>query len=138
MHCLAVCPSHRHLEPPRPRPPPPVTAVCPCRRSLRPNFGHPYALGELMVVPNHLPGRECRRLAGIGRSRAAPMAKGSIASPQIFLGCSVQSRGTIVKIGKDLGTPLQKVNFNSKRTLPILVKSLENLRKIGKMQTPFC
>jgi hypothetical protein len=60
------------------------------------------------------------------------MAKGSIASPQIFPGLTVQSKGIFVKVEKDLGTPLQKGNFNSKRILQILVKSLENCREIRK------
>jgi hypothetical protein len=88
-----------------------------------------------MVEPDPFPGREYRRLAGIGRSRAAPTTKGRIASPQIFLGCSVQSKGIFVKVEKDLGALVQTGNFNSKRILLILVKSLENRRKIGKMQT---
>jgi hypothetical protein len=32
-----------------------------------------------MVEPDHLPGQKRRRFAGIGWSRTAPMAKGSIA-----------------------------------------------------------
>jgi hypothetical protein len=47
-----------------PRPPPPVLAMRPRRRVLRPNSGHPQALGEHTVVP-------CR----------FPMAKALIASP---------------------------------------------------------
>jgi hypothetical protein len=42
-----------------------------------------------------------------------------------------------VKVGKDLGALVQNGNFNSKTHLLILVKSLENRRKIGKMQTKF-
>jgi hypothetical protein len=47
----------------------------------------------------------------------------------------VQSRGISVRVGKVLRTSVQKGNFNSKRLLPILVKSLENRKKLGKMQT---
>jgi hypothetical protein len=65
---------------------------------LRANHGHPCALGELLVEPNRLPGRECRRLAGIGRSRAAPTAKGGIASPQVFPGSFVRSKGRCVTL----------------------------------------
>jgi hypothetical protein len=67
-----------------------------------------------------------------------PMAKGHIARAQILPGCFVQSRGKSVRLWKVLGTSLQKGNFNSKRLLLILVKSLENRIKIGKMQTQFC
>jgi hypothetical protein len=90
-----------------------------------------------MVEPNHLPSREHRRFAGIGRSRAAPMAKGHIARLEVFPGCFVQSRGISVRLWKVLGTSLQKGNFNSKTLLLNLVKSLENRSEIGKMQTQF-
>jgi hypothetical protein len=129
-------PSSPYPEPPRP---PPLIAVArPHRSRLHPNLGHTCALCELRVEFDHFPGRECRRLAGIGPSRAAPHGQGSIASPQIFPVLTVQSKGIFVKVGKDLGTPLQKGNFNSKRILQILVKSLENCREIRKMQTQFC
>jgi hypothetical protein len=49
----------------------------------------------------------------------------------------VQSKGIFVKDEKDLGALVQNRNFNSKRILLILVKSLENHRKIEKIQTQF-
>jgi hypothetical protein len=67
--CPGRAPSRRQHHPPRP--PPPVPAVRPRRRPLRPNFGHHRALGEHVVEPHHLPNREHRRFARIGRSRAA-------------------------------------------------------------------
>jgi hypothetical protein len=48
-----------------PRPPPPAIIMRPLRQLLRPSFGHPQALGEHVVTPHSLPGRERRRLAGI-------------------------------------------------------------------------
>jgi hypothetical protein len=66
-----------------------------------------------------------------------PTAKGKIASPQIFLGCSVQSKGIVMKVEKDLGALVQNGNFNSKRILLILVKSLENLKKTEKCKLNF-
>jgi hypothetical protein len=51
------------VEPPRPLPP--VLAVRPRRRVLRPNSRHPQALSEHMVVPHCFPGRERGWLAGI-------------------------------------------------------------------------
>jgi hypothetical protein len=45
--------------------PPLVLAVCPRRRIPRLNSGYPQALGEHVVTPHSLPGRERRRLAGI-------------------------------------------------------------------------
>jgi hypothetical protein len=94
------CPSRARVvaraEPPRPTPP--VLAVRPRRRILRPNFGHPWVLGELMVEPDHFPDREHCRFDGIGRSRAAPMAKGHIARLQAFSRCFVQSRGICVSL----------------------------------------
>jgi hypothetical protein len=77
-----------------------------------------------VVEPDPFPGRECRRLAGIGWSRAAPTAKGRIASPQIFPGCSVQTRGIVVKVEKLLWALVQNGKFNSKMILLILVKSI--------------
>jgi hypothetical protein len=44
-----------------PRPPPPVLAVRPRRRLLRPNFGHHRTLGEHVVEPHQHPGRERRQ-----------------------------------------------------------------------------
>jgi hypothetical protein len=66
-HCPAKSPPRRQPEPPRP--PPPATTACPRRSRLRSNLGHPCTLGEHVVVPDCLPGRERGRLAGI---RPAP------------------------------------------------------------------
>jgi hypothetical protein len=104
--CPERAPSRRQRHPPRL--PPPVPAVRPRRRPLRPNFGHHRALGEHVVESHHLPGREHRRFAGIGRSRAAPKAKGHIARAHFFPGCFVQSRGVSVRLWKVLRTPMQK------------------------------
>jgi hypothetical protein len=138
-------PSHA-LRPPRRRHIGSLSAVADAsqrrnraRRScLRSNLGHPCALGELLVEPDPFPGRERRQPRRIPASRAAPTAKGRIASPRIFLGCSVQTKGIVVRVGNDLGVLVQNGNFNSKRILLILVKPLENCRKIAKMQTQFC
>jgi hypothetical protein len=72
-----------------PRPPPSVLAVRPRRRVLCPNTGHPQALGEPTDVPRRFPGPERGRLAGIWPAPPPPMAKGQIASPQLFLRCFV-------------------------------------------------
>jgi hypothetical protein len=74
-------------EPPRPLPS--VVAVRPRRRVIHPNTSHPQALGEPTDVPCRFPGRERGRLAGIWPAPPPPMAKGRIASPQLFLGCFV-------------------------------------------------
>jgi hypothetical protein len=50
----------------------------------------------------------------------------------------VQARVVSVKDGKVLGTSLQKGKFNSKVILLNLIKSLENHRKLEKIQTWFC
>jgi hypothetical protein len=85
--CPGRAPSRRQRHPPRP--PPPVPTVHPRRRPLHPNFGHHRALGEHVVESHHLPGRERRRFAGIGRNRAAPTAKGHIARAHFFPWCFV-------------------------------------------------
>jgi hypothetical protein len=104
-----------------PRPPPPALVVRPRRQLLRPNFGHPQALGERVVETHYLPDRERRRLAEIRLEPPPPHAKNPIASPQIFLGSQPWTRGISVRVGKVLGTSLQKRNFNSKTFLLILI-----------------
>jgi hypothetical protein len=90
-----------------------------------------------MVEPNHLPDRERRQFTGIGRSRAAPMDKGHISRLEVLLGCFVQSRDIFVRVGKVLGTSMQKGNFNSKTLLLILAKSLEIVEKQEKCKLNF-
>jgi hypothetical protein len=68
---------------------PPLSApvVRPRRRDLRPNTGHPRALGVPTDVPRRFPGRERGRLAGIWPAPPPPMAKGRITSPHLVLWC---------------------------------------------------
>jgi hypothetical protein len=66
---------------------PSVSTVRPRRRDLRPDAGHPQALGEPADMPRRFPGRERGRLAGIWPAPQPPMAKGRIASPLLVLGC---------------------------------------------------
>jgi hypothetical protein len=73
----SVRPPRRNPEPPWP--PPPAIAVRPCRRLLRPNYGHHPILGEHVVVPDPSPSRERRRSRRIPANRAAPTTKGGIA-----------------------------------------------------------
>jgi hypothetical protein len=84
----ACCPGRAiplaEAEPPRP--PLPALTVRPHRRLLRSNFGHPQALGERVVEPHYLPGRERRRFAGMRPEPPPPRAKDPISSPQIFPG----------------------------------------------------
>jgi hypothetical protein len=68
-----------------PRPSPSATAVRRRQVPLRPNSEHPRALGELTLLPAPLHGLERRRPRRNWPSRAAPMAKGHIASPHLFL-----------------------------------------------------
>jgi hypothetical protein len=114
VHCPAESPPCRQPEPPRPPPPPAVAR--PRWTHLHPNFGHQRVIGELLNEPNPFP----------GRVRYRPRR---IASPQFFQGCSVQTRGIVVKVEELLGVPAQKCIFNSVFNLLNLVKSLENLRK---------
>jgi hypothetical protein len=85
------CPGRAHAiagtEPPWP--PPSVPTARPRRCVLRPNSGHPLAIGEPKVVPRRFPGRERGRLAGIWPAPPPPMAKGYIARPELFIGCFV-------------------------------------------------
>jgi hypothetical protein len=53
------------------------------------------------------------------------MPRGPIASPSFFLECFVQTKGIVMKVGKDLGVLVQKRSFNGKRILLILANSLE-------------
>jgi hypothetical protein len=59
-----------------PRSPPPAIVVRPHWQLPRPNFGHPQALGEHVVTPHSLPGRERRRLAAILPAPPPPQAQG--------------------------------------------------------------
>jgi hypothetical protein len=70
-----------------PRPPPLVSVVRPRLCDLRPNTGHPQALGERTDVPRRFPGRERARLAEIWPAPLPPMAKGRISSRHLVLGC---------------------------------------------------
>jgi hypothetical protein len=78
---LANCPASRPLAGfPEPlRPPPPAAAETRRGPLLRPNSGIPQLLGVLLAEPGRSPGRQLRRLAGAGRARVAPLAKGRIA-----------------------------------------------------------
>jgi hypothetical protein len=69
-----------------PRRPPAALAVRPRWRLLRPNFGHPQALGERVVEPHYLPGRERRRLRRNPAGAATSPCQDPIASPEIFPG----------------------------------------------------
>jgi hypothetical protein len=80
-----------------PRPPPPALAVRPRRQLLRPNFGYPEALGERVVEPHYLPGRERRRLAGIRLEPPPPHAKDPIASPPFFSGSNPRTEGVSMR-----------------------------------------
>jgi hypothetical protein len=101
-----------------PRPPPPAIAMRPLRQLLRPNSGHPQALGEHVVVPHRFPDQERGRLAGIRLAPPPPMAEGHIASPHFFPGASAQS-----------------YIYNSILHLLKLVKCVEIRRIFRKMQT---
>jgi hypothetical protein len=72
-----------------------------------------------------------------GRSPQRSCPKGYIASLGEVPGTFLWTEGTSVRNQKDLGALVQNGNFNSKRILQILVKSLENHRNIVKMQTQF-
>jgi hypothetical protein len=74
-----------------------------------------------VVDPDPSPGRERRRIAYIGRSRAAPTAKDPIAWSQFFSGASAQN-----------------CISNSICKLLNLVKCVENHIKFRKMQTQLC
>jgi hypothetical protein len=75
------------VSPEPPRQPPPAAVDPPSRQPLRPNSDHSSTLGELLVEPSRLPGRERRRLAGIGRSRDAPHGQGP--------NCKVRNRSRV-------------------------------------------
>jgi hypothetical protein len=85
---VSCCPT-RVLHSPEswpPRPSPPATAMRRRRVSFRPNSEYQRALGEHALLPAPLHDRERRRPHRIWPGRAAPMAMGHNASPQIFLG----------------------------------------------------
>jgi hypothetical protein len=93
-HLLDIAPPCRSRS--TPRLPPPAIAVR-CRLvPFRPNSEHQRALGELTLLPAPLHGRERRRPRRNWPSRAAPMAKGHIASPHLFPRVFLQTEGMVV------------------------------------------
>jgi hypothetical protein len=84
---VACCPT-RALDSPElrsPRPSPPVAAVRRRRVPRLQNSKHQRPLGEHSLIPAPLHARERRRPRRNWPSRAAPMAKGHIGSPHLFL-----------------------------------------------------
>jgi hypothetical protein len=90
-----------------------------------------------LTFPTYSPAESAAGLAGF-RPAAAPQSRDPIVELLAFPGCFVQARVVSVKDGKVLGTSLQKGKFNSKVILLNLIKSLENRRKLEKIQTWFC
>jgi hypothetical protein len=95
-YLLSIARRHRSRSTPRPSPP----AIVVHRRQVpfRPNSERPWALGELTLLPAPLHGRERHRPHRNWPSRAAPMAKGHIASPHLFLGCLLQTGRMVVTL----------------------------------------
>jgi hypothetical protein len=93
-HLLGIAPPCRSRNTPRPSPP----AITVRRRLVpfRPNSEHQRARGELTLLPAPLHGWEHRRPHRNWLSRAAPMAKGHIASPHLFLRVFLQTEGMVV------------------------------------------
>jgi hypothetical protein len=84
---VTCCPT-RVLHSPELRPPRPSPSVAVvCRRTVppHPNSEHQRHLGEHALIRAPLHDREHRRPRQNWPSRAAPMAKGHIASPHLFL-----------------------------------------------------
>jgi hypothetical protein len=93
---LGIAHSRRSRSTPRPS----LPAIVVRRRRVPfcPNSKRPQALGELTLLPAPLHVRERRRPRRNLSSRAAPMAKGHIASSHLFLGCLLQTRGMVVTL----------------------------------------
>jgi hypothetical protein len=88
---------------------------------LRPNFAPKPARGKPQTTFHPFPTLPGELLAGILAGAAGDHAGDPIASLHFFPGASAQN-----------------LIFNSKAQLLIIVKSLENRRKLGKLQTQFC
>jgi hypothetical protein len=73
-HCATLPFPRRNRSPPRVSPP--AAAARPRRSLPRSNPGLPRALGEHVVMPYCLPGRECGRLARIRPALPPPMVEG--------------------------------------------------------------
>jgi hypothetical protein len=107
----------------------PAATETPCRPPLRPNDGYPPLLGEHLVEPGSLPGRERRRLAGDGRCRATLAGQGTDCFDfNLF-------RVFCVKVRTWLRSNLSKFSCKSVQSLR---KFLENCRKFRKMPNQFC
>jgi hypothetical protein len=90
--------ARRLLSRPTLRPSLPAITVCYRRVPFRPNSERPRALGELTLLPAPLHGRERRQPRRNWPSHTAPMEKGHIASPHLFLGCFLQTGGIVVTL----------------------------------------
>jgi hypothetical protein len=73
-----------------------------------------------------------------GRSRRRPWPRGHFARPPIFPRCLVRTEGIYVNSQKILGTLVKNQIFNSVAVLLKIVKSVDNCKKIRRMQTQFC
>jgi hypothetical protein len=133
--CAAILCSALHLPCRSRNPPwasPPAVVARPHRSCPRSNPILPRALGEHVVVPHRLPGRERGRLVGIRPAPPPPMPKAPIARPPVFLGCFLQTRGMVVTFPIFVGSPVQKGIFTSICKLLKLVKYVENHKKFKK------
>jgi hypothetical protein len=74
VRCIGPSPSPDFPKPPRPQPP--AAAEPRHRPPLRLHSGPLPLLGERVVQPGNLPGRQRRQLAGAGRARAARPGQG--------------------------------------------------------------
>jgi hypothetical protein len=121
-HRLVRCPASRRASPGirKPRPAPLATAARHRQGNPEPNSGRESTEGDPQPFSPPSLANTAARATGIWPESPAAKPKGYIARPHFFRGASAQNRIS-----------------NSKRILLNLVNSLENRRKLRKMQTQF-
>jgi hypothetical protein len=100
--------------------------------------GHKSNLGEPHTLSLHFLGQGRRRSRPIPACRAAPHPQGLHCKQPALSRVIFVNQGRICESWEIPGTPVLNLISNSICVLLILVNSVENRRKIGKMQTQFC
>jgi hypothetical protein len=139
-HTDACCPALSLSSPehPRPRWPPPASAVLAHRRPFCPNSYPNRSCTTPSTFPAPSPAKTAGEATGFSLAARPPLDEDHIAGLEIFSGLSVQTRGISVYIQYFLRVSLQK-GFLLPFVFQLnLVKSITSHRKIHKKQTWFC
>jgi hypothetical protein len=99
--------------------------------------GHKANLGEPHTLSLHFPSQGCRRSRQIPANRAAPHPRGLHCKQPALSRVIFGNQGRICEVLEIPRTPVQNLISNSICVLLILVNSVENFRKVRKIQNKF-